>query len=341
VQTRIRILDAAGKRTGEIALPGIGSVSALSGDWNLPEVFFSFSSFAQPTTIYRYEVPSGRRTVWARSSVPVAREPVEVKQVWYTSKDGTKVPMFVAHRRGLRLDGTSPTLLTGYGGFRLNQLPGFSQFAAYWIESGGVWALPNLRGGGEFGETWHRAGMLENKQHVFDDFIGAAEWLIANRYTSPGKLAIQGGSNGGLLVGAAITQRPELFRAAVIDYPLLDMLRYHKFLVGSYWVPEYGSAADSTQFRYLYAYSPYHHVSDGQQYPAVLLVSGDGDTRVAPLHARKMTARLQAAAAPGRPVLLRYDTKAGHSGGRPLSQIISDLAEELQFLFWQLGVEPR
>jgi prolyl oligopeptidase len=317
----------------------------MNGDWDKDEAFFSFSSLAQPTTIYRYTVSTGAREVWSALNVPIDSASIEVRQVWYASKDGTKVPMFVAHRKGLKLDGRNPTLLTGYGGFNASQMPAFSQRAAFWIENGGVYALPNLRGGGEFGEDWHRAGMREKKQNVFDDFIAAAEWLIANQYTSPQKLAISGGSNGGLLVGAAMTQRPDLFGAVVCSYPLLDMVRFHKFLVAGYWVPEYGSAdASPEEFAFIRAYSPYHQVKPGTKYPATLFITGDGDTRVAPLHARKMAALLQAitgADSAERPVILRYDTKAGHSGGLPVSKIIEDLADEMRFLFAQLGMDAQ
>ena len=338
VATRLSIHEADGKLLRELALPGLGAVGGVSGDWSQDEAFFSFSSLAQPPTIYRYQAGSGQRDVWARLEVPIRSEDVEIEQVWYASKDGTKVPMFIAHRNGVRLDGSNPTLLTGYGGFNVSIRPFFSARAAFWIENGGVFAVPNLRGGGEFGESWHQAGMLDKKQNVFDDFIAAAEWLIARKYTSPSRLAISGGSNGGLLVGAALTQRPELFRAVVCSYPLLDMLRYHRFLVASYWVPEYGSAENAAQFPVLRAYSPYHHVKPGERYPAVLFITGDGDTRVAPLHARKMAALLQAASGSDRPVLLRYDTKAGHSGGVPATKQIEDLTNEMLFLFWQLGM---
>ena len=250
--------------------------------------------------------------------------------------DGTRVPMFVVHSKGLTLDGTNPTLLTGYGGFTVSSTPRFSASAAVWVEQGGVYAVANLRGGGEFGEKWAQAGVRENKQHVFDDFIAAAEHLIDAGYTSSEKLAISGGSNGGLLVGAAMTQRPELFKAVICSYPLLDMLRYHMFLVAKYWVPEYGSSDEPEQFEYLEAYSPYHNVKQGESYPAVLFISGDGDTRVAPLHARKMAALVQAQKGGDRPALLRYHIKAGHSGGKPLSQQIDDLAESYGFLLWQL-----
>ncbi len=340
VATRLSIHEADGRLLREVALPGIGAVGGVSGDWSQDEAFFSFSSLALPPTIYRYRVGAAQRDVWARLEVPIRSEDVEVEQVWYASKDGTKVPMFVAHRKGVPLDGNNPTLLTGYGGFNVSVRPFFSARAAFWIERGGVFALPNLRGGGEFGEAWHLAGMLDRKQNVFDDFIAAADWLIAHKYTSSSRLVISGGSNGGLLVGAALTQRPELFRAVVCAYPLLDMLRYHRFLVAGYWVPEYGSADDPTQFPALRAYSPYHHVKPGERYPAVLFITGDGDTRVAPLHARKMAALLQAATGSERPVLLHYDTKAGHSGGLPVSKVIEDLTNEMLFLFWQLGIAP-
>jgi prolyl oligopeptidase len=278
--------------------------------------------------------------VWARENVPIESARFDVKQVWYRSKDGTRVPMFLVHKKGLKLDGSHPALLTGYGGFNLASTPGFSPRAAVWVENGGVYALANLRGGNEFGEEWHHAGMLAKKQNVFDDFIAAAEYLVSEKYTTPGRLAIAGGSNGGLLVGAALTQRPDLFAAVLCSYPLLDMLRYEKFLVAGYWVPEYGTAQNPEQFPFLYAYSPYQHVKPGTKYPAVLFVTGDSDTRVAPLHARKMTALLQASTGSGsdRPVLLHYDTKAGHSrGSTPIPKQIDDLTDELGFLFAETG----
>jgi prolyl oligopeptidase len=246
--------------------------------------------------------------------------------------------MFLAHRKGLTLDGKNPVLLTAYGGFNVPMTPGFDPEMAVGLEHGAVVAMPNLRGGSEFGEAWHKAGMLADKQNVFDDFIAAAEWLIANRYTGADRLAIYGGSNGGLLVGAAMTQRPELYQAVVCAVPLLDMIRYHRFLVARYWVPEYGSSEDPEQFRYLLEYSPYHKVRAGTSYPAVLFQTGDGDTRVAPLHARKMTALVQAANHGPNPILLRYDTEAGHSGGMPVTKQVEDGTDLLSFLFWQLGV---
>jgi len=317
----------------------------VSGRWDRPDFFVTSSSFVQPQNITYHQSANTRAavsTIWT-ANVPVKPDDFEVKQVRYKSKDGAEIPMFLVHKKGLKLDGNNPTYLTGYGGFNLSRTPSFQANVALWCELGGVYALPSLRGGGEFGEAWHKAGMLEKKQNVFDDFIAAAEWLIANKYTSSQKLAIAGGSNGGLLVGAALAQRPELFRAVICAVPLLDMVRYHKFLVARFWVPEYGSSENAEQFKFIHAYSPYHHVKAGTRYPAVMFVSGDSDTRVDPLHARKMCALLQAATGSGadRPVLLHYDTKAGHSGGKPLSKQIADSADEYAFLLWQLGVAVK
>ncbi|HEX7285030.1 MAG TPA: prolyl oligopeptidase family serine peptidase [Candidatus Angelobacter sp.] len=337
ITTRIRLYDPSGKLVREITPPTLGNMSGLNGRWENNEAFFTFSSFHVPATIYRYGVASGKQSVWFQSKVPVQADQYEVKQVWYTSKDGTKIPMFVAHAKGIKLDGNNPTLLTGYGGFNLPQTPGFSPAAATWMARGGVYALANLRGGGEFGEEWHHAGMFEKKQNVFDDFIGAAEWLIKNNYTKPSRLAVMGGSNGGLLVGAMLTQRPDLFGAVLCRFPLLDMVRYDKFLVGSYWVTEYGSADNAEQFKYIYAYSPYQHVKQGTKYPAVLFVTGDSDTRVAPLHARKMTAMVQSSTGSDKPVMLLYDTLAGHSQGASTSKQVGQLVDEFSFLLWQLG----
>lgn len=340
VRSVVKVFDTEGKRIRDIAFPALGTVSGLSGRWGSPEVFYGFTSYHIPTTFYRYDAARGSQDVWSQLKVPVDTSQFTVRQVWYESKDRTLVPMFLVHKKGIRLDASNPTLLTGYGGFNLSLTPSYSSLAVAWVESGGVFARPNLRGGGEFGEKWHKAGMREKKQNVFDDFIGAAEWLIDNGYTSPEKLAIRGGFNGGLLVGAALTQRPELFRAVVCLYPLLDMVRYHKFLVARFWVPEFGSAEDPEQFKYLLKYSPYHNVKPGTKYPAVLFITGDADTHVAPLHARKMAPLVQSATASDRPVLLRYDTKAGHIGAAPVGKQIEDLTDELTFLFWQLGVSP-
>ena len=339
VQPRVAIHELDGTHVRDIAFDTVGSVGGGAGRWTSDEAFFTFQTFHVPSTIYRYDVETGEQSVWAAPESPVDAAAYEVTQRRFTSKDGTEVPMFVAHRPDLVLDGRNPTLLTGYGGFNNSMTPAFSALATTWLESGGVFALANLRGGGEFGEEWHRAGMLESRQNVFDDFIAAAEHLIEAGYTSSGHLAIRGGSNGGLLVGAVSNQRPDLFGAVVCTYPLLDMVRYHQFLVASFWVPEYGSSDDPDQFAYIHAYSPYHNVIDGGDYPATLYLSGDGDTRVAPLHARKMTALMQAKNGSDNPILLRYHTQAGHSGGQPVGQQIDEMVDTVSFLLWQVGRE--
>jgi prolyl oligopeptidase len=312
----------------------------MTGSWLDGEAFFSYSTYHIPKKIYSLDMKTLETGIWAEVKNPLDAGEYEVKQVWFSSKDGTRVPMYIAHKKGLVLDGDAPTLLTGYGGFNSSMLPYYSARAALWLNSGGVYAVANLRGGGEFGDKWHRDGMLDKKQNTFDDFIAAAEALIDEGYTNPERLAIMGGSNGGLLVGAALTQRPDLFKAVVCTYPLLDMVRFHKFMVAKWWVSEYGSADDPDQFEYIYAYSPYHHVEKGTGYPAVLFITGDADTRVAPLHARKMTALLQWATGSDEPVLLDYNTEAGHSAGRPLSEVIEDSADRMAFLYWQLGMKP-
>ena len=338
VNSEIKIHDAQGRAIGEIELPTMGAAFGPGGRWDATEAFYSFTSFHYPTTSFRYNTETGEQTVWAKRDVPVDTDAIEVKQVWYESKDGTKIPMFLVHKKGIEPNGAMPTYLTGYGGFNLSRRPSFSSTAVAWVELGGLFALPNLRGGGEFGEEWHKAGMHGNKQNVFDDFHAAAEWLIENNYTNPSKIAISGGSNGGLLVGAAFTQRPDLFQAVICSVPLLDMVRYHQFLVARFWIPEYGSSEDPEQFKYIYDYSPYHNVKAGTDYPAILFVSGDSDTRVAPLHARKMAALMQASTGGTRPILLHYDTKAGHSGGTPTSKQIEVATDRFAFLVSQLGV---
>jgi prolyl oligopeptidase len=336
--SELRVFEADGKAAGDIALPALGDVNGITGRWRDSEAFFSFQSFAIPPAIYRYDVSQRALAGWAKPAVPIDASAFEVKQVWYESKDKTRVPMFLFYKKGLKLDGSKPTLMTAYGGFDVSETPAFRDDAVVWAEHGGVFAMPNLRGGGEFGEDWHDAGMLEKKQNVFDDFFAAAEWLIANHYTRSERLAITGRSNGGLLMGAAMTQRPDLFGAIVCGYPLLDMVRYQKFLVAQFWVTEYGSSDNPQQFPFLYAYSPYHRVVKGTKYPAVLFLTGDSDTRVAPLHARKMTAEMQAAQGGDKPILLMYDTKLGHSEGRPVSKIIEEDTDVLQFLFAEAGV---
>ncbi|MEM7354080.1 MAG: prolyl oligopeptidase family serine peptidase, partial [Acidobacteriota bacterium] len=339
VISRIERFGPDGEPRGEVELPGPGSANTPRGNWESSSAFYSFQSYTEPATIYRYDTTTGTSEVWSRDSVPFDPAPYATRQVWYASKDGTQIPMFVVQRADLEPGVERPTLLYGYGGFNVSLTPRFSDLAALWIESGGVYAVANLRGGGEFGDAWHRAGMLGNKQNVFDDFIAAAEWLIAEGITQPDKLAIQGGSNGGLLVGAALTQRPELYRAVLCQFPDLDMVRYYQFPNNNPpALMEYGDASNPEHFPFLYAYSPYQNVRDDTAYPAVLLTTGDADTRVPPLQARKMTARLQAATASDQPVFLLYDTKAGHAGGRPLSKRIEDLSLEATFLFDQLGL---
>ena len=340
VQPRVAIHDLDGTHVRDVAFDAVGAVGGGSGRWASDEAFFTFQTFHVPSTIWRYDLATGARRVWAAAEAPVAPSAYAVTQRWFASKDGTRVPMFVVHAPDVALDGRNPTLLTGYGGFNNAMTPAFSALAAVWLESGGVFAVANLRGGGEFGAAWREAGMLGDKQNVFDDFIAAAEHLIAEGYTRPEHLAIRGGSNGGLLVGAVSNQRPDLFGAVVCAYPLLDMVRYHRFLVARFWVPEYGSSDDPEQFAWLRAYSPYHNVTDGGDYPATLYLSGDGDTRVAPLHARKMTALMQASSGSDAPILLRHHTRAGHSGGQPVSQRIDEMVDTVSFLLWRVGREP-
>jgi prolyl oligopeptidase len=335
--TELQIFEGDGRSSYKVPLPGLGTVQ-VAGRWGSPEIQYEYASFNNVPTIFSYDLGAKQSSIWAKTNVPMNPDDFQVEQVWYKSKDGTKVPMFLFSKKGVKRDGTNPVWLTAYGGFDVNLTPDFNVWLLTWVERGGIAAIPNLRGGGEFGEEWHRAGMMEKKQNVFDDFIGSAEYLIAEKYTKPEKLAIEGGSNGGLLVGAALTQRPDLYQAVVCQYPLEDMLRFQKFMDGPYWVPEYGSAEREEQFPYLYAYSPYHHVETGVKYPAVLFITGDGDTRVAPLHARKMAARLQAATTSERPILLLYDTKSGHSGGRPVNKRIEEGTDALSFVLWQLKV---
>ena len=339
--SRVVLHDRDGRRLSEIPLPALGTVDSISGEPDGREAFFGFSSYTVAPRVERIDLASKSASTWQKVAADVDLSRLEVKQVFYPSKDGTKVSMFVVGRKGLALDGSNPTLLYGYGGFNVSQTPTFSRSLVLWLERGGVYAEANLRGGGEYGEDWHRAGMLERKQNVFDDFIAAAQFLIAQKYTKPDRLAIYGGSNGGLLVGATMTQRPDLFKAVVCAVPLLDMLRYQGFQIARLWVPEYGSAEDAAQFKYLRAYSPYHHVTKGTAYPATLLTTADSDSRVDPMHARKMAALLQASTSSDRPILLRTETRAGHGVGKPLSKQIDEAADVYGFLLWQLGLEPK
>ena len=335
--SELRLFDENGKAAGGISLPGMGSVVTIDSNWKSPIVCFSYSSFQTPTTFFSYSISSAKAVAISAPQTPAQLADVVVDQVWYKSKDGTRIPMFLAHKKNFVKKGNAAVLLYGYGGFNWAQLPTFSPETGVWLERGGVYAVANIRGGNEFGEAWHRAGELERKQNSFDDFIAAGQWLVDNHYTKPNRLAIQGLSNGGLLVSACITQRPDLFAAAIGRYPLIDMVRYERFSIARWWATEYGSAGDPAQFRTLYAYSPYHHVQKGTKYPAVLLISGDGDTRVDPSHARKMTAMLQNASSSGRPLLLLYDTKSGHSSALSTAAEVDQTANELAFLLWQLG----
>jgi len=336
--SRLYACGLDGSATKQIPLPGLGTVLGPPGEGVGDEAVFAFTSFQIPTTLYRCHFPGGRLTVLDRSPIPNPQSWLTTRQVHYGSKDGTEVSMFLVHRKGLRRTGSNPALLEGYGGFGFSYTPAFDYGILPFLRDGGVYGIPNLRGGGEYGRAWQDAGKLERKQNVFDDFAGAAEWLIGEGYSDPAHLAMKGASNGGLLVGALLTQRPELFRAAVCGVPVLDMLRFHLFDGGSLWVPEYGSSEAREGFEYLRRYSPYHHVRPGVKYPAVLLTTADTDTRVNPLHARKMAARLQAASSSGLPVLLRTDIKAGHGFGKSVRQTVEELTDIWTFLYDQLGV---
>ena len=343
--SELKLFALDGQKLADVPLPAIGDVFSASGRYDRNEIFFGFQSFTVPPSIYRVDLNDVKSVLWAKVDAPsIDPSAYEVRQVWYSSKDGTKVPMFIVSKKGLEQNGKNPTLLTGYGGFNISLTPTFSRSAYLWMEHGGIYAVANLRGGSEFGEDWHRAGMLDKKQNVFDDFIAAGEYLIAQKYTDKDHLAIQGGSNGGLLMGAMITQRPDLFRVVICAVPLLDMLRYQNFQIAKLWIPEYGTADDPKQFQWLYAYSPYHHVKPGVEYPAILFLTGDTDTRVDPMHAKKMAALMQAEAENGssreRPILLRIETKAGHGQGKPVAKQIEESTDVYSFLFWQLGMKP-
>ena len=338
--SQLKIFNLEGHLIAEVPMPALGSIFDLGGNWNSDRGFFGFISYAIPPTVYEVSL-EGAIKEWARLESGVDPQQYQIEQRWFHSKDGTRVPMFVVSRKGLVKNGRTPTLLSGYGGFNAGRTPFFNRNAMLLLlEQGGIYVDVQLRGGNEFGEDWHRAGMLEQKQNVFDDFIAAAEYLITENYTDSDHLAIQGGSNGGLLVGAVSTQRPELFRAVVCQVPLLDMLRYQQFQIAKLWIPEYGTADDPKQFEYLYAYSPYHHVKSGTLYPAILFMTAESDTRVDPMHALKMAALLQSQAAngPDRPILLRVDSKAGHGVGKPITKLVDDAVDLWSFLFEQLGV---
>ena len=339
-KTAVKIHDTDGKFVRDVQLPGIGTAGGFGGRPSDTETFYTFSSFATPPTVFRYDLITGQSKLIRQAKVKFDPSQYEVKQVFYPSKDGTKVPMFLAHKKGLKLDGTNPTLLYGYGGFNISLTPTFSISRVQWMEMGGVYALANLRGGGEYGDAWHRAGTKLTKQNVFDDFIGAAEYLVKEKYTSPKKLAVQGGSNGGLLVGAVICQRPDLFGAALPAVGVMDMLRFQRFTAGRYWVDDYGSSDDAAEFKALYAYSPYHNLKPGTAYPATLVTTADTDDRVVPGHSFKFAARLQECQAGSAPVLSRIETKAGHGAGKPTTKVIEEVADQWAFLVKNLDFKP-
>ncbi|MBN2621276.1 S9 family peptidase [candidate division WOR-3 bacterium] len=338
--TVIKIYNLDGTFVRDLPLPGIGSAS-VSGYWSKPDVWVRFSSFTSPRVTYRYDAEHNDLRFYHRPPIKIDLSDYETDQVWYASQDGTRVSMFLIHKKGVIQDKTNPVYLTGYGGFNIPMNPFFSTLHAVWLEAGGMIAIPNLRGGGEYGKTWHEAGMLDNKQNVFDDFIAAAEWLITNDYTTSEKLVIGGGSNGGLLVGAVMVQRPDLFKAVYCSVPLLDMVRYHKFGFANIWTEEYGNADDPEQFAFLLRYSPYHNVQDGVAYPAVLFVASENDARCYPLHAMKMAARMQAANPCGEPVLLIVQKSSGHAFGTTISEHIEQYATIWAFLMEQAGIEPQ
>jgi prolyl oligopeptidase len=340
--TRLFRANADGSGKEEIILPGIGTASLIGGKKEDTEAFYTFTSFTNPGEIYRYELTSGKSTLFRKTEVGFNTDQFETKQVFYSSKDGTKIPLFIIHKKGIKLDGNNPTLLYGYGGFNISLTPSFSISRIYFLEQGGVYAIANLRGGGEYGEEWHKAGMLEKKQNVFDDFIAAAQYLIDEKYTSTEKLAINGGSNGGLLVGACMTQRPDLFKVAIPAVGVLDMLRYHKFTIGWGWAGEYGSSDLAKQFDFLIKYSPLHNVKEGVNYPATMIMTADHDDRVVPAHSFKFAAELQAKQKKaGNPILIRIDKKAGHGAGKPTTKLIDDATDFWSFVLWNLQAKTE
>lgn len=340
-RSAIKVFRTNGQHLRDVELPGIGSAGGFGGKPTDTETYYTFSSFATPPSIFRHDLITGESKLFRQSKVAFDPNAYEVKQVFYSSKDGTKIPMFLTYKKGLKLDGNNPTLLYGYGGFNISMTPSFSVARIAWLEMGGVYAVACLRGGGEYGKTWHRAGTKLQKQNVFDDFIAAAEWLVKEKYTQPSKLAIQGGSNGGLLVGAVMCQRPDLFGAALPAVGVMDMLRFHKFTAGRFWVDDYGSSENPEEFKALLAYSPYHNLKEGTKYPATLVTTADTDDRVVPGHSFKFAARLQQCQAGPAPVLARIETRAGHGAGKPTSKLIEEVADQYAFLVKTLGVESK
>jgi len=339
-RSQVKAFDPAGKLLGEVKLPGLGTATGFSGKKDDTATFYSFASFTTPTTIYRYDISSGKSEIYKAPKVDFNPDDYTTEQVFYKSKDGTRVPMFVSYKKGLKKDGTAPTFLYGYGGFNISLTPAFSVSNLVWMEMGGVFAVPNLRGGGEYGEEWHKAGTKAQKQNVFDDFIAAAEWLIDNKYTQSKKLAIGGGSNGGLLVGACLTQRPDLYGAALPAVGVLDMLRFHKFTIGHAWVDDYGSSDNAQEFPALFKYSPLHNVKSGACYPPTMITTADHDDRVVPAHSFKFAAALQQAQGCDNPILIRIETRAGHGAGKPTAKIIEEAADKWAFLVRVLNLKP-
>ncbi|HMU77837.1 MAG: S9 family peptidase [Bacteroidetes bacterium] len=340
VTTHVYQYSLEGNLEHEIALPALGTAFGFSGDKEDALIFYTFTSFTYPPTIYKYDIASGKSDIWQKSDVKFNPEEYETKQVFYNSKDGTKVPMFLVYKKGIKLDGNNPTLLYGYGGFNISLTPSFSTSRLILLENGGIFVMANIRGGGEYGEKWHNEGKLLKKQNVFDDFIAAAEYLIKEKYTSSSKLAIQGGSNGGLLVGACMLQRPDLYRVAFPAVGVMDMLRYHKFTVGWGWAVEYGSSDSLENFKNLYAYSPLHNIKEGVEYPATMVTTADHDDRVVPAHSFKFIATLQERYKGNRPQVIRIDVKAGHGAGKPTSKIIEEQADIWSFMFYNMGITP-
>ena len=334
--SQIKVFSLTGDFVREISLPGLGSVGGFNGKRHDTETFFQFTSFTTPSVIYRYDMTSDRATLFRQPQIQINPDDYETKQVFYTSKDGTRVPLFISHKKGLELNGKLPTLLYGYGGFSISLTPSFSISNLVWMEMGGVFAVANLRGGGEYGEDWHQGGTKLDKQNVFDDFIAAGEWLINNSYASSDTLGIHGGSNGGLLVGACMTQRPELYGAAIPAVGVMDMLRFHKFTIGWAWCGDYGSSDNADEFQAIYAYSPLHTLKAGTEYPPTLVTTADRDDRVVPAHSFKFAAALQAAQGGDKPTLIRIETKAGHGAGKPTAKIIAEASDRLAFLQYHL-----
>jgi len=337
-RTEVRVYDLKGTFLRNVDLPGIGTAGGFGGKRKDKETFYAFTSFTSPTTVYRYEPQAGKSSVFRKPKVDFDGSRYETRQVFYKSKDGTRIPMFLTYKKGLKLDGQNPVLLYGYGGFDISLTPFFSVPDVVWLEMGGVYAQPNLRGGGEYGEEWHQAGMKLKKQNVFDDFIAAAEWLIANKYTSTPRLAIRGASNGGLLVGACVTQHPDLFGVALPEVGVMDMLRFHKFTIGWGWTSDYGSSDNPEEFKALYAYSPLHNLKPETKYPPTLIATSDHDDRVVPGHSFKFAATMQADQAGPAPILIRIETKAGHGAGKSITKLIDETADTWAFVARNMGM---